>query len=159
MEIGKCVKSGIVPVPGPPGGCGEDPGLGPPGFPSSGPADATTSLFPVADKPIPKPRQNVHQDVPPPSYADPYAHDPQRPTPPAYNAASVGFQGGDQPSGSTGASGGYEPAGGPQIDPEQMAKAQKMCKFASSSLEYDDVNGAVDYLTKALHLLKTGKEL
>ena len=157
MEIGKCVKSGITPVPGPPGG--DDPGLGYHGFPSSGPPDATTSSFPAVDKPIPKPRHTNQQDAPPPSYADPYAQDPQKPTPPTYNTASVGFYSGDQFSGSTGASGGSEPAESSQIGSEQVAKAQKMCKFASSSLDYDDVNGAVEYLTKALHLLKTGKEL
>lgn len=173
MEIGKCFKSGITPVPGPPGGYGDDPGLTPYG--SSGPADATKSSYPEVDKPVPKPRHNMQQDVPPPSYTDPYAQ--QRPTPPMGfqegpppPTVSMGFQERptpptlsmgvqDQSVGNAGASGGYEPAGGPQIGSEQVAKAQRMCKFASSSLDYEDVNGAVNYLTKALHLLKTGKEL
>ena len=42
--------------------------------------------------------------------------------------------------------------------PEQIGKAQKYCKFAGSALNYDDVNTAVDNLTKALNLLKYGKE-
>jgi len=38
------------------------------------------------------------------------------------------------------------------------AKAQKYCKFAASSLDYDDSNTAIDYLQKALRILQTGKE-
>ena len=40
------------------------------------------------------------------------------------------------------------------IAQENISQAQKMCKFASSALDYDDVSGAVDYLTQALQLLK-----
>lgn len=40
------------------------------------------------------------------------------------------------------------------VSQDDITKAQKMCKFASSALEYDDVAGAVDYLSQALHLLK-----
>ena len=46
-----------------------------------------------------------------------------------------------------------------QLGPEEIAKAQKMCKFAVSALDYEDVTGAIEYLNKSLHLLKTGKEL
>ena len=41
-----------------------------------------------------------------------------------------------------------------RISQDDITKAQKMCKFASSSLEYEDVDGAIDYLTQALQLLK-----
>jgi vacuolar protein sorting-associated protein VTA1 len=38
------------------------------------------------------------------------------------------------------------------------AKAQKYCKFAVSALDYDDSSTAIINLTKALTLLKTGKD-
>lgn len=44
------------------------------------------------------------------------------------------------------------------ITPEQMAKAQKYCKYAGSALNYDDVTSAIENLEKALHLLTTGQE-
>jgi len=43
-----------------------------------------------------------------------------------------------------------------QISPEQMAQAQKFCKYASSALTYEDIPTAVDNLQKALHLLSAG---
>lgn len=39
---------------------------------------------------------------------------------------------------------------------EQMAKAQKYCKWAGSALSYDDVKSAIDNLQKGLRLLQTG---
>jgi len=41
---------------------------------------------------------------------------------------------------------------------EQMIKAQKYCKWAGSSLSYDDVKAAIENLQKALHLLQTGED-
>lgn len=35
-------------------------------------------------------------------------------------------------------------------------QATKLCKFAMSALQYEDVDTAVQSLTKALHLLKPG---
>ena len=43
------------------------------------------------------------------------------------------------------------------LDPGNMidyTQAEKLCKFAISALQYEDVNAAVDNLTKALALLK-----
>jgi len=48
--------------------------------------------------------------------------------------------------------GGFEP------NAEQVARAQKLAKFAVSSLDYDDVQGAIDMLNKSLNVLRTGKE-
>lgn len=42
--------------------------------------------------------------------------------------------------------------------PEEIMKAQKFCKYATSALNYDDVPTAIDYLQKCLNLLKTGHE-
>lgn len=44
------------------------------------------------------------------------------------------------------------------LNPEQMIKAQKYCKWAGSALNYDDVKSAVDNLQKALRLLQTGQD-
>lgn len=44
-----------------------------------------------------------------------------------------------------------------KVDPALIAKAQKLCKFASSALNYDDVPEAINNLQKALQLLQTGK--
>lgn len=45
-----------------------------------------------------------------------------------------------------------------QLSPEQMQKAQKYCKWATSALNYDDVNTAILNLQKALTLLQTGSD-
>lgn len=44
------------------------------------------------------------------------------------------------------------------LGPEQVAQAQKLCKYASSALAYDDIPTAIDNLQKALRLLQTGKQ-
>lgn len=49
-------------------------------------------------------------------------------------------------------------ASGATIPPECFPKAQKYCKFAISSLDYEDRSTAIDYLRKALNLLTMGKE-
>lgn len=70
---------------------------------------------------------------------------PRPRAPPAVPAAAVSYD--DVPSSSTSAA---------ALSPEQMAQAQKLCKYASSALTYDDVPTAIDNLQKALHLLQTG---
>lgn len=50
------------------------------------------------------------------------------------------------------------PAADIQITPDQMLTAQKYCKYASSALNYDDVNTAIENLQKALKLLTTGQD-
>jgi len=42
---------------------------------------------------------------------------------------------------------------------DKVAKAQKLCKYAISALDYQDTKTAVENLTKALHLVQTGEEL
>jgi len=52
------------------------------------------------------------------------------------------------------------PASGyPTLSFDQISKAQKMCKFAISSLDYQDSKTAVENLNKALYLIQTGQEL
>ena len=193
VEIGRCLKNGITPTPGPPGG-NEEGAVG--FYPSPpGPGDST-SYIPQDDKPVPKPRQNIHPPAgyplePPASYPplDPpasyppnppvgYPHDPpgsypphpqpiyppapQPSHPPSYDPASAGPTRGQLPPASdpprsvkaVGGTGGMTPRA---LGPEDVAKVQKMCKFASSALDYDDPAGAIEYLQDALALLTTAK--
>ena len=49
-------------------------------------------------------------------------------------------------------------AGGVQLQSADYQHAMKYCKYAGSALQYQDSTTAIDYLTKALNLLTTGKE-
>ena len=44
------------------------------------------------------------------------------------------------------------------LGPAEYQKAMKYCKFASSALQYEDSNTAIDNLSKALKLLTTGHD-
>ncbi|XP_056284431.1 vacuolar protein sorting-associated protein VTA1 homolog [Pseudoliparis swirei] len=44
------------------------------------------------------------------------------------------------------------------LTPEDFTKAQKLCKYACSALQYEDVGTAVQNLQRALRLLSTGTE-
>ena len=46
-----------------------------------------------------------------------------------------------------------------KLSVEQIAKAQKLCKYAISSLDYEDIATAILNLNKALHLCQTGQEI
>lgn len=49
-------------------------------------------------------------------------------------------------------------SGGVALSPQQYQRAMKLCKYASSALQYEDSKTAIDNLTKALTLLTSGKE-
>ena len=49
-------------------------------------------------------------------------------------------------------------SGSVRLKPEDYSRAMKLCKFATSALQYEDTKTAVDNLTKALKLLTTGQE-
>jgi len=51
------------------------------------------------------------------------------------------------------------PGSSASLSYDKVARAQKLCKYAISALDYQDTNTAVENLTKALHLVKTGQEL
>ena len=53
---------------------------------------------------------------------------------------------------------GFVIPGGVKLNPEQMTKAQKYCKWAGSALNYDDIPTAITSLQKALKLLQTGQD-
>ena len=50
------------------------------------------------------------------------------------------------------------PSGYLPYDQKRAERVAKLCKFTTSSLNYEDVKAAVDNLTKALNLLTTGRE-
>ena len=47
--------------------------------------------------------------------------------------------------------------GNVQLDSKQIAQAKKLCNFAASALDYDDLTTAKNNLVKALTLLNTGQ--
>ena len=153
---------------------------------TGGPSSSNDIYPPFESRPVPKPRHNLARDMPPgPSdYTDPTSG-PSLPNPPlyppysAYPNISAEGGGGGYPNmsqgGGPGVGGGGYPdintgggssvtvggssGGGVTLGPEEIAKAQKHCKYATSSLDYDDTAGAIDFLEKALHILKTGKKM
>jgi vacuolar protein sorting-associated protein VTA1 len=50
------------------------------------------------------------------------------------------------------------PGSGVALSAEQVTKAQKYCKWASSALNYDDIPTAILNLQKGLNLLQTGQD-
>jgi vacuolar protein sorting-associated protein VTA1 len=48
--------------------------------------------------------------------------------------------------------------GSVNLKSEDYSKAMKLCKFATSALQYEDAKTAIENLTKALNLLTTGHE-
>lgn len=155
VEIDRCLKNGITPTPGPPGGEDEEEEKEEAQVPqygfsvAPGPSEAIhPSVYPLSEphpepaRPVPRPRQN------PPPPEEPAAPPPHTVTPapvPAPILAPVTL-----PT--------YQVAAGVQLSTSQIATAQKYCKYASSSLDYDDTVGAIEFLNKALRLLTTGKE-
>ena len=49
--------------------------------------------------------------------------------------------------------------GAASLSIEQVTKIQKLCKYAISSLDYQDTPTAIENLTKALHMCHTGQEM
>jgi len=145
--IHNCLKNGETPIAGPLVEEGEGEG-----------EEGTEDI----NIPVPAPRTNTTTEPPPP-------HQPPHQPPPAQNyppshpqnyppSQPQNYPPPQQPSApvSHPAQAGGGPAPGLSMD--QMSRAQKLCKFAISSLDYQDTNTAVENLTKALTLLQTGRE-
>lgn len=162
MDIDKCLKNGITPTPGPPGGddsefgmglsggMGSDvPGSGPLGGMGSGPPGGMGTGHPTGGVWIGYPGGDLNQNLPPgggdlnPSSGG-YNQGFSQPVPKPRSVIPP-----SEPSSSSSKSG---------LTPAQLERVTKLCKFAISSLDYEDKDGAIDNLTKALNLLKTGKE-
>lgn len=141
--IHKCLKTGETPVPGPIGG--EDPfNFGTENEenysentinphinvpPSSNPGNV--SEFSDADNSIPSYPQYTNN-----SNVQPSEPEIRSPLPPPQSAS----------------------AGSVTLTADCCSKAQKYCKYAASSLDYEDSATAISYLTKALNLLTLGRE-
>ncbi|MCL4142874.1 UNVERIFIED_CONTAM: hypothetical protein GTU68_053971 [Idotea baltica] len=144
--IHNCLKKGETPIPGPIGneedssydsqsqpgasGQGADYGFNLPAIPSASDsgAEVLSRDQPPADAPSQWPGVGGLPQIP--------VNQPQAPTIPERLA----------------------PSSGVNLTPELYAKAQKFCKYAISSLDYEDSPTAIDYITKALNILTTGKE-
>jgi len=187
VEIDRCLKAGITPTPGPPTTADEEedefgdaggmampqPNFGGGGVADPGPSTGGIYPPPSSDSyhPVPMPRHNIPPSntslpsYPPPGGPSGPSTSDFYPTINASPSVDGGHMGTGISSGGGGTSGAHSfiPAstgggGAVKMGPEQVAQAQKYCKFASSALDYDDCEGAIDFMSKALHLLKTGKD-
>lgn len=160
MDIDKCLKNGITPTPGPPGGdpelgglgtgfpggIGTEPGMGPSGGIGMGPSGGIGTGLGMG------PPSGIGSG---PSGAMGYPD--LNPSTSGYNPSAGGYN--QQPVPKPRSVPSNEPSTrSSDLSPEQLERVTKLCKFAISSLDYEDKNGAIDNLTKALNLLKTGKE-
>jgi len=160
VDIDKCLKNGITPTPGPPGGdpelgglgtgfpggIGTEPGMGPSGGIGMGPSGGIGTGLGMG------PPSGIGSG---PSGAMGYPD--LNPSTSGYNPSAGGYN--QQPVPKPRSVPSNEPSTrSSDLSPEQLERVTKLCKFAISSLDYEDKNGAIDNLTKALNLLKTGKE-
>ncbi|PNF30949.1 putative vacuolar protein sorting-associated protein VTA1 [Cryptotermes secundus] len=106
------------------------------------------------DAPIPA-ASSMYAPPTTPSHTPSYPHGFSPYNPPA--TAAVPNDGGIHSVSSFGNEG-SSLEGGVKLNPEQMNKAQKYCKWAGSALNYDDVPTAITNLQKALTLLQTGQD-
>jgi len=168
VDIDKCLKHGITPTPGPPGGdpelgdlgmgtglpdgvgptsgYGTGSGMGPPGgmgMSTSGGIGTVHGMGPPTGIGAGPPGAMGYPDLNPSTsgYSPSVSGSNQQPVPKPRLVPS------NEAS-----------ARSSDLSPEQLERVTKLCKFAISSLDYEDKNGAIDNLTKALNLLKTGKE-
>jgi vacuolar protein sorting-associated protein VTA1 len=137
--IHNCLKNGETPIPGPlPTEDDEEE--------NTNEDDTSASGWTQPPAGPPEPQQPVYEP-PPPTHQPSYQ--PQQPTyqpqQPVYQPPQPSFQ--PQPTG-----------GSVSLTPDLTKKAQKYCKFAISSLDYDDTATAILNLQKALHLCQTGQD-
>ncbi|GFS00553.1 vacuolar protein sorting-associated protein VTA1 homolog [Elysia marginata] len=162
--INKCMQNGETPIAGPLPEEGEgDPAAPGVGFenvagPSVPPSNMTFStdggLFPAPGAHAPP---STPQDPPRAGQYQPN----QQPGASSYPSASSSSQ--PVPSSRTAPAAAATPdwkpppnPGGVQLTSQQYQKGIKYCKFASSAMQYEDSQTAIENLTKALNLLTTG---
>ena len=151
VDIDKCLKNGITPTPGPPGGDDSEfinLGLG------SGPSGGMGSAPPPGGMWIGYPGGDINQNLQP-SGSD------LNPSSSGYNPSSSGYNqnhGQPIPKPRSIPPSEPQPVSNSGLTPEQLERVTKLCKYAISSLDYEDKDGAIENLTKALNLLKTGRE-
>ena len=164
MDIDKCIKNGITPTPGPPGGdlelggfgTGPTDGMGPPGGYGTGPGMGPSGAMGTGIGMGPPGGPGMGMG-PPGMGPGAMGYPDLNPSTSGYNPSSGGYN--QQPVPKPRSVPSNEPSTrSSDLSPEQLERVTKLCKFAISSLDYEDKNGAIDNLTKALNLLKTGKE-
>ncbi|XP_046391858.1 vacuolar protein sorting-associated protein VTA1 homolog [Ischnura elegans] len=170
--IHNCLKNGETPIPGPQADENEENNYTPApsggvgiGFVAPPSSDNNVSHF-VSDQPT---FPSTHEITPPdsmnsvPRFAPPSSPVNPPHVPPSFNPGPVSTP--EPPMSS-----GFNPVPMPgvqltdntthaSLNPEQIGKAQKYCKWASSALNYDDIPTAIGNLQKALRLLQTGQDV
>ena len=154
-HIHSCLKNGQTPIAGPVGGMDDE-------------GDETEPSQPAATGGEPAPGGGwLQPQIPPSSTASSSSQHPQQPNmsfgQPVHQHHHPAFQpvaAAEVPAhpSSTDCHAVAEGMQGLKLTPEMTQKAQKFCKYAVSALDYDDRNTAIDYMNKALNILKTGKE-
>ena len=142
--IHNCLKNGETPVPGPAGGedAPQPPVEGAAGgweVPQIG-ADQPPHATPGQQQPPPQDTNVLPETKPQPA---PRMRSPAAPPPAPAAAAPVPAIPSQE--------------GNVQLDSKQIAQAKKLCNFAASALDYDDLTTAKNNLVKALTLLNTGQ--
>ena len=127
--IHNCLKNNEVPTPGPVGGLDDDPTLDEEAQPVMA-HDSGQSYTPVSASP---PRNITPEISAQPKPA-------RRTIPPAQEPTTTY----DQPTVGSGSN----------ISAQTMRDAEKLCKFAASALQYEDVSTAIENLEKCLRLLR-----
>lgn len=157
--IHRCLKNGETPVAGPVGGEDGEEAIAPadnlqpasysPNMPSPSNQHPQVGAFAPPTTPQDFPQVPTHHSPPKthnqPSPSQAYHQPPSQPSHAA--AAAAHTQWTPPPNASTA-----------NLTAEQYQKAMKLCKYASSALQYEDGETAITNLTKALKLLTTGKE-
>ncbi|PZC73464.1 hypothetical protein B5X24_HaOG209485 [Helicoverpa armigera] len=166
--IHNCLKNGETPVPGPMQSEGDEnaEGTANDGQPDAAPAPTAT------DMPQMPGFTTVTPATPPvaPSSFNSFLPDPNAAMRAASQLPPVPYTPDPNPGGFVP----YDPSQQPQpvqppanlygdnrvaqLSPDQIAKAQKYCKWASSALNYDDIKTAIGNLKNALELLQTGRD-
>lgn len=146
--IHKCLQTGEAPVPGPQGSEFDGAEF------STEPAREDTNETFTPPYP-PQPHSSNQAPYPPPSssFASPGQPSSYSDTPPSTSYSPPVNQAEYPKHQDEGAN---EPASASNsLGPDEYQKATKYCKYAISSLQYEDVSTAIENLTKALKVLKS----
>ncbi|GBP84604.1 Vacuolar protein sorting-associated protein VTA1 homolog [Eumeta japonica] len=158
--IHNCLKNGETPIPGPMPTDDDETSENPSNSePTASASDQNQyippEVNPPADNPPPIVPTNFNSSLPDPNAVNklppvPYTPDPNP-------GGFVPYDPSAQPQEPTPSYGDLNSTQA-QLTPEQITKAQKYCKWASSALNYDDIKTAISNLQNALQLLQTGRD-
>eukprot|EP00794_Sanderia_malayensis_P000347 gene347-980_t len=162
--IHKCMQTGETPIPGPQGSEFEGAEFdslsdSQPNMPSQPPSQGGQPPYPGGQPPSqsgqpPYPSSNTYPEYPP---SQPTNTSPYPPSQPPTQTPSYSQPKGYIPEAAPSSASASSSSSSSNLTQEDFQQASKYCKFAISSLQYEDVSTAVENLTKALNLLKNGK--